>query len=89
MIRYSWGHYNMEQRSRQTIDTARTEYRSYLLRLWRLSETSPWHVMLEEVGSQERHTFGNLENLLDFLREGEGAPVIENASLLNALERNS
>ena len=75
--------------SKQTIDTAQTEYRSYLLRLWRLSDQAPWHVMLEQVGSQERHTFGNLESLLDFLREGEGPTTIESAPLPNALERIS
>lgn len=53
-----------------------TEYRSYLLRLWRLSKEEPWHVMLEQVGSKEQHTFADLESLLDFLQpsQDEAAP---------------
>jgi len=45
--------------------------------------------MLEQVGSQERRTFGNLESLLEFLRAGEGIPTIENAPLTNTLEHIS
>ncbi len=62
----------MEHMGNQTPDIAQTEYRSYLLRLWRLGDAAPWQAMLEQVGSQERHTFGDLESLLDFLRAGEG-----------------
>jgi len=79
----------MEQISKQTTNISQTEYRSYLLRLWRLSDKAPWHVMLEQVGSQERRTFGNLESLLEFLRAGEGIPTIENAPLTNTLEHIS
>ena len=67
------------------MDIPQTEYRSYLLRLWRLSEEASWHVMLEQVGSQERRTFADLESLLEFLREGERAPTIESTPLSSTL----
>ena len=53
------------------MDASQTEYRSYLLRLWRLGKEEPWHVMLEQVGSKERHTFANLEGLWDFLQPSQ------------------
>ena len=56
-------------------NVSRTEYRSYLLRLWRLGAESPWHVMVERVGSQDRHTFADLEELMDFLQVGEDDSV--------------
>ncbi len=59
------------------MNTSQTEYRSYLLRLWRLGETSPWHVMIEQIGSKEQHTFANLDNLLDFLQAEQSGSAIE------------
>jgi|RhiMetdeSRZDD1v2_1073273.scaffolds.fasta_scaffold133142_2 hypothetical protein len=43
-------------------------YLSFLLRLWRESEHSPWRVSLESVTTGERHGFPNLLSLLDFLQ---------------------
>jgi hypothetical protein len=60
-----------------TMNTSQTEYRSYLLRLWRLGETSSWHVMIEQIGSQERHTFANLKSLIDFLQAEQSGSAIE------------
>ena len=64
----------------KTMNTSQTEYRSYLLRLWRLGETSPWHVMIEQIGSKERHTFVNLENLLDFLQAEQSGSAMGSQS---------
>ncbi|CAG0936382.1 hypothetical protein TFLX_05255 [Thermoflexales bacterium] len=44
-----------------------TEYQSYLLRLWRSNKRHPWRAMLEQVGSEERHSFTDLEGLFAFL----------------------
>ena len=46
-----------------------SQYQSYLLRLWRAGEGKACRVMLEHVGSHERHGFANLEELCAFLRE--------------------
>jgi hypothetical protein len=46
-----------------------SQYQSYLLRLWRAGEGKVFRVMLEHVGSHERHGFANLEELCAFLRE--------------------
>ena len=44
------------------------EYRSFLLRLWRVSRQEPWRASLEPIGPGERHSFGDLEDLFTFLR---------------------
>jgi hypothetical protein len=59
------------------MSPSQTEYRSYLLRLWRLGEQEPWHAMIEQVGSNERHTFANLESLLDFLQSGQSESAMD------------
>jgi hypothetical protein len=46
-----------------------SQYQSYLLRLWRAGEGKPCRVMLEHIGSHERHGFADLEDLCAFLRE--------------------
>jgi hypothetical protein len=62
--------------------SSQTEYRSYLLRLWRLGKNEPWHVMLEQVGSKEKHTFVDLESLIDFLQPSEDESAVETNALL-------
>ncbi|MFZ6028594.1 MAG: hypothetical protein ACOYYS_12830 [Chloroflexota bacterium] len=49
-------------------DESHTEYRSYLLRLWRTGRHGLWHAMLEPVGGTEPHNFTDLNGLFDFLR---------------------
>jgi len=49
-----------------------TRYHSYLLRLWSADEGQAWRVMLEAVGTHERHSFANLESLFEFLRRQIG-----------------
>lgn len=46
-----------------------SQYRSYLLRLWRDGEGKTWRVMLEHVSSHERHGFADVDELCAFLRE--------------------
>ena len=46
---------------------AEFEYQSYLLRLWRSSEGNAWRVMLQHIGSHQRHGFADLESLYAFL----------------------
>jgi len=46
-----------------------SQYQSYLLRLWRASEGETWRVLLEHVGTHERHGFADLDGLCTFLRE--------------------
>jgi hypothetical protein len=50
-------------------------YASFLLRLWSESSVSAsvpapdWHAEIEQIQSGERWTFGNLDELLEFLRQ--------------------
>jgi hypothetical protein len=60
--------YSISQDITAMMNPSQTEYRSYLLRLWRSNARDPWHVMIEQVGSREQHTFANLESLLEFLQ---------------------
>jgi hypothetical protein len=46
-----------------------SEYQSYLLRLWRAGEEKAWRLMLEHVGTHERHGFADLEGLCAFLQK--------------------
>ncbi|MCP4540545.1 MAG: hypothetical protein GY832_25695 [Chloroflexi bacterium] len=46
-----------------------SQYQSYLLRLWCAGEEKNWRVMLEHVGTHERHGFADLEGLCTFLQE--------------------
>ena len=45
------------------------QYQSYLLRLWCSDEGKAWRVMLECVGTHERHGFTDLESMCAFLQE--------------------
>lgn len=45
-----------------------TQYKSYLMRLWRSGPATEWHILLETVGSEEKKGFPNLEALFSFLR---------------------
>ncbi len=45
-----------------------SNYLSYLLRLWRDSETGPWRASLESTGHAEIKTFPSLEALFAFLK---------------------
>lgn len=53
------------------------QYQSYLLRLWRADGEKACRVMLEHVGSHERHGFADLEDLCAFLREQADGSVEE------------
>ena len=47
-----------------------SDYRSYLMRLWRSHRhgRTEWYVMLENPQTGERHGFGSLETMMDFLK---------------------
>lgn len=51
---------------------AATIYHSYLLRLWAVSGTQTWRVMVEHIGTHERRGFASLEEFFDFLRQQTG-----------------
>jgi len=46
-----------------------SQYRSYLMRLWRADRDKVWRVMLECVETHERHGFADVEGLYAFLCE--------------------
>ncbi len=50
------------------MKSSRTEYQSYLVRLWRSGERETWRVTLEQVGNHERFSFADLEQFFAFLR---------------------
>jgi hypothetical protein len=54
-----------------------SQYQSYLLRLWRAGGGKACRVMLEHIGSHERHGFADLEDLCVFLREQASDSVEE------------
>jgi hypothetical protein len=45
------------------------QYQSYLLRLWPSGEGNACRVMLEHIGTHERHGFADLEDLCAFLQK--------------------
>ncbi len=51
------------------MERSRSQYQSYLLRLWRSNATDPLRIHLEHIGSDRRYGFVDLESLFDFLRE--------------------
>lgn len=68
---------------------ALTRYRSYLLRLWSVDEAQTWRVMLEAVGTHERHNFADLESLLEFLRRQTGETPQSSEDVAYGIDRNS
>ena len=64
--------YNSDRIDKQMMGQAESQYQSYLLRLWRSSEGKAWRVMLQHIGSHERHGFADLEGLCAFLRTQTG-----------------
>jgi hypothetical protein len=44
-------------------------YLSYLVRLWRSDDASPWRASLEDARTHERHAFSEADQLLAFLQE--------------------
>lgn len=51
------------------MEIFKSQYRSYLLRLWYSGDGKTWRAMVEEVGSHECHHFSDLEELYVFLRK--------------------
>lgn len=50
--------------------TKHQRYLSYLLRMWQTSdgEKDVWQASVQSPGSEERHGFASLEELVDFLQ---------------------
>lgn len=49
-------------------------YITYLMRLWRSDETTPWRVSLHDPHTGDKHNFASLGLMMDFLsaQAGEG-----------------
>jgi hypothetical protein len=50
-------------------------YQSYLLRVWREAPEGPWRASLENATSGEKRAFAQLEDLIDYLRQGLTSPT--------------
>jgi hypothetical protein len=60
----------MTDNETQLFPTARARrYLSYLVRLWQEIPGAPWRASAQDVATDERHGFANLESLFVFLRE--------------------
>jgi hypothetical protein len=44
-----------------------SRYHAYLLRIWRETQDSPWHISLQEGANSERLGFAGLESLISYL----------------------
>lgn len=51
------------------IFTETTNYKGYLVRIWRSSSHSPWRASTRNTNTGEQHQFATLEALFLFLRE--------------------
>jgi hypothetical protein len=69
------------RRKENRMGVEKTDYCSYLLRMWRDGATAPWRASLEAPGHAATQTFPNLEALFAFLR----AQTSEDLALLAQL----
>jgi len=46
-----------------------TNYRSFLVRVWREAEDAPWHVSITDVHSKESHAFATVQAFFLYLHE--------------------
>jgi hypothetical protein len=64
------------------------EYRSYLLRLWKVSDNHErWQAMLEKVDSGERRGFSSLQALFDYLQQVTHTPAGAQERRVNGEDR--
>jgi len=56
-----------------------SRYHSYLLRLWRDDDTSPWRVQLEDPHTGERRGFSSVEKMIAFLDSQLVPPKVDNS----------
>ena len=61
-----------------------TNYRAYLLRLWRDGENQPWRALLEDPYTGERHGFANLEKAFAYLQEQTAPNYDESGKTIQA-----
>lgn len=60
----------------QRMTDLKRDYQAFLLRLWCSSSAAgaPWHAMLENAHTGERHSFAELDGLFNFLRQAARSP---------------
>ena len=64
--------------------TSDRDYRSYLLRLWKVNDNHErWQAMLEGVEGGERRGFSSLQALFDYLQQVTQAPAEAQERRLN------
>ncbi len=61
----------------------RRAYISFLLRLWKDDDETPWRARLEEPHSGEHHTFAALVHLVRFLEEQTGENICDEKEVQN------
>ncbi|MCB9420363.1 MAG: hypothetical protein H6667_11180 [Ardenticatenaceae bacterium] len=57
---------------------AKREYFAYLLRLWRENRDGSWRALLENPNAEEKVSFGNLTELIEFLENKTGEVIEQN-----------
>ena len=55
--------------STQTLAVSSRKYHSYLLRIWREDDLTPWRIQIENPHTHEVIGFQNIEKLVCFLNE--------------------
>jgi hypothetical protein len=55
--------------AKTTISAETTNYKGYLVRIWRNDAEAPWRASAKDTTTGEQHHFAQLENLFSFLRE--------------------
>jgi hypothetical protein len=64
------------------MDQTRNDYRSYVLRMWRVKGEGEdlWRCSLENIKTGEQHGFACLEELMAFLTGKTGSPYPDESS---------
>ncbi|NUM43370.1 MAG: hypothetical protein HUU38_01585 [Anaerolineales bacterium] len=65
-----------------------SHYTSFLLRLWRDDEHTPWRIQLEDPHTGARHGFASMERLVAFLDQQMGEALLEKAETNSLSESN-
>jgi len=67
-----------------------SNYRAFLLRLWRDDQSSPWRAQLEEAHSSQQYNFNGIEPLVEFLlAEVAGDACVEGHEPLETSEEQT
>lgn len=65
----------------QVTPSSARHYHSYLLRIWREDDVTPWRIQLEDPQTHEVFGFQSMEKLMRFL--DEKAPVLKGGATKN------